>query len=130
MSFHYIPRITFFLKESIFERLRAPGNSNNSPAVQSISSYCFVKMREKSSLGTRRWVRKWAVSLGDAVIFYKDSSEDKINNQEMPIAVYMRQKQAIVLGASKHNYTFGLQDTTLQQIVIWLRYDNEEDYMK
>lgn len=96
----------------------------------SLQSYCFVKMREKSTVGTRRWARKWSVLRGGTILFYRSIDEDRIENQHLAKAIELRDKQAIIFAASTHNFTIGLQDVTLQQIVLWLRYDTEDDFVK
>jgi hypothetical protein len=95
----------------------------------SVSGYCFIKMREKKS-GTRRWRRRWGVVLGGALLFYLTADEDKVDNQNLAEAVQLRDKTAVVLAVSRHDFTFGLQDTGLQQIVLWMRFDTEEDYAR
>lgn len=86
-------------------------------------------MREKKN-GTRRWRRRWGVVLGDALLFYLTADEDRIENQNLAEAVQLRDKTAVVLGVSRHDYTFGLQDTLQQQIVLWMRFDTEDDYVR
>jgi hypothetical protein len=103
-------------------------DQTNAPV--SFQSYCYVKMREKSTLGTRKWKRRWSVVKGSTVLFYKTIDEDRIENQHLAKAIELRDKQPIIFAASTHNFTLGLQDTTLQQIVLWLRYDTEEDFVK
>lgn len=87
-----------------------------------------MKMREKSNVGTRRWSRRWSITRGDVLLLYKTQDEDKVENQHLAKAIQLKGKQVVIYAASTHNYTLGLQDITLQQIVIWLRYDTEDDF--
>lgn len=98
------------------------------PAVEDIKSFCFMKMREKSTVGTRRWSRRWGVTRGDVLLLYKTDEEDRTENQHLAKAVQLRGKQVVIYAAATHNFTLGLQDVNLQQIVIWLRYDTEDDF--
>jgi hypothetical protein len=87
-------------------------------------------MRERSKVGTRRWHRKWSVTKGNVLLFYDTGDEDKIENQHLAKAIQLRDKQIVIFAASTHNYTLGLLDINLQQIVFWLRYDTEDDFNK
>jgi hypothetical protein len=98
--------------------------------TSTLQSHCYIKMREKSNVGTRRWKRKWSVLRGGTILFYRSIDEDRIENQHLAKSIELRDKQAIVFAASTHNFTFALQDINLQQIVLWLRYDTEEDFQK
>eukprot|EP00602_Paraphysomonas_sp_CaronLab_P001195 CAMPEP_0185020012 /NCGR_PEP_ID=MMETSP1103-20130426/2600_1 /TAXON_ID=36769 /ORGANISM="Paraphysomonas bandaiensis, Strain Caron Lab Isolate" /LENGTH=713 /DNA_ID=CAMNT_0027550641 /DNA_START=303 /DNA_END=2444 /DNA_ORIENTATION=+ len=97
---------------------------------EDLNCYLYIKMREKSSIGTRKWRRRWGVVEGSVLLLYKDSNEDKSNNQDLAQAIHLKDKAAVVLAMAKHDYTFGLQDTVLQQIVLWMRFDNETDYSR
>ena len=116
-----------------FSSLASLPTNNTKPSEEtksSLQSYCFIKMSEKSALGTRRWVRKWSVLRGGTILFYRTLDEDRIENQHLAKAIELRDKQTIVFAASTHNFTLGLQDVNLQQIVLWLRYDTEEDFTR
>lgn len=102
---------------------------NVTDTVSNLQSHCYLKMREKTALGTRRWQRKWSVARGGTILFYRTADEDRVENQHLAKAIELRDKQAIVFAASTHNYTLGIQDVNLQQIVLWLRYDTEEDFL-
>lgn len=119
---------------SLWGNLVIPPSSNQiNSHIQSISniqSDCYLKMRDKSSFGTRRWQRKWSVTRGGTILFYRTMDEDRVENQHLAKAIELRDKQVLVFAASTHNFTLGIQDVNLQQIVLWLRYDNEEDFLK
>ncbi len=44
--------------------------------------------------------------------------------------LYLEKKTAIVTTVATHEYTLGIQDTMLQQVVFWIRLENEELYEK
>lgn len=104
-------------------------NKAASATVETMSGYCYIKMREKRS-GRRQWHRRWAVVLGPVLLLYLSSDEDKNDNQNLASAVQLRHKTAVVLAVSRHDFTFGLQDTNLQQIVLWMRFDTEDEYAR
>lgn len=107
----------------------AASNAGPAPDTEQLAGHCYIKMREKKN-GKRRWRRRWAVILGSVLLLYSSADEDKTENQDLAEAVRLREKTAVVLAMSRHDFTFGLQDARLQQIVLWMRFDNEEDYAR
>jgi serine/threonine protein kinase len=97
-------------------------------AAAPIKNTVYIKMREKSSVGTRRWCRKWGVLRDKVLLLYNSPEEDQKDNQTLAQAIYLENKTSIVTSAARHDHTFGIQDMGLQQIVLWIRFDKEEIY--
>ena len=96
---------------------------------QTIEGYLYYKMREKKN-GQRRWHRRWGVVRHQILMMYLSPDEDKVDNQDLCQAINLRNKNIFVYGMGKHDFMFGLQDTILQQTVVWLRFDDESEHAK
>lgn len=101
-----------------------------SQSSRAIKNVVYVKMREKTKMGTRKWRRYFGVLHEYILLLYMQEDEDRSQNQRLARAVHLRDKTVVVTSAATHDFTFGLQDTILQQVVLWLRFDNEALYMQ
>jgi hypothetical protein len=93
---------------------------------KTIEGYLYFKMREKKN-GRRQWHKRWAVVRHHMLLMYLTPAEDTVDNQELCQAINLKRKNIFIYSMGKHDFMFGLQDTVLQQTVVWLRFDSDAD---
>jgi hypothetical protein len=96
---------------------------------KTVEGYLFYKMREKKA-GRRTWHRKWGIVRHNMLLMYPTPDEDTIDNQELCEAINLRNKNIFIYTMGHHDFMCGLQDTILQQTVVWFRFDDEVEYSK
>lgn len=106
------------------------GDASSHIDIPQIKGYLYYKMREKNAMGRRQWRRRWAVMKDTVMLLYLSHDENRTENQDLAVALDLKDKIAVITTAARYDYVFGVQDINSQQIVLWLRFDSEADYTR
>jgi serine/threonine protein kinase len=132
MSFSSIYAVSTKPDSGLTPDPRATLDSYLSANTVVIKRYIYYKMRDRTKIGTHKWTRALGTLESHFLVLdtlLERDSKNPEQDQILPQVLDLTGKTAIVAAGSRHNYTLGVFDVEQQRVVVWLRFDENDDYL-